>query len=308
MMRPYFFNIPLLALCLFMPAACMAQDAAPSAQPFNMKVVYDFTLGDIKLGNMGLEIEQTPERYRITGDVATTGILKLFVSHSSHTTAVGSGHHGLYSNVDYDSHYQTRKKRKSVAMRFEKSRVVSETVTPPDNRATRPAVENALKQDSADPMSLILRIRQGLIDALRPSPSPLEGEGGVGGKPQALQQAANPHPNPPPERGREYTIKGYDGRRLTQVDFTVIGKQTIVFNGAKTPVIEVDARRTLLAGFTATELADKDPHEPVLHIYFSDDDKLWPLRLEAKMWMGTLAANLSQTCGAGESCLLGIKE
>ena len=35
------------------------------------------------------------------------------------------------------------------------------------------------------------------------SPSPLEGEGGVGGKPQTPAPEGTPHPNPPPQGGRE---------------------------------------------------------------------------------------------------------
>ena len=38
------------------------------------------------------------------------------------------------------------------------------------------------------------------------SPSPLEGEGGVGGKSQTPEQGASPLPNPPPQGGREYKV------------------------------------------------------------------------------------------------------
>ena len=38
------------------------------------------------------------------------------------------------------------------------------------------------------------------------SPSPLEGEGGVGGRPQAAEQAVSPLPNPPPQGGREIVL------------------------------------------------------------------------------------------------------
>lgn len=74
------------------------------------------------------------------------------------------------------------------------------------------------------------------------------------------------------------------------------------------PVITVDVRRKPLAGFTAKELADYDPHEPTLHMYFTDDARQIPIRVEATVFFGTLSATLAKECRTGESCLLGNKD
>ena len=268
-MRLRFFNI--------LPALLLLSSPVNADEAFVLKGIYDFTLSNIIIGRMGLEIDQTPDHYSVTGDIATTGLLKLFVQHSSHTTADGEGKDHVYPNIKYESHYQTRKKKKYVAMRYEGGNVVEENLIPPDNRATRPAVATELKKDSADPLSLIIKIRENLI--------------------QALKQ--NVH---------SFTLNGYDGRRLTKIDFTVIGKKTLTYKGQPTPVILVDVKRTLVAGFTQSELDDIHAPEPPLHIYFKDDGTLKPLRLEATTWMGTLAATLTKECLPTESCLLGIKE
>jgi hypothetical protein len=253
--------------------ACSYADAA--ALPLQLKGLYELSYAGMRVGNMGIEIDQTPEHYAITSDIATSGLAKMFVKHNSHTTVGGSGHDFIYPHIEYETHYQTRNKKKYVKMIY-KDGAVEETLIPPDNRKTRPAVAPELKKDSSDPLSLILRIRQGLFEA------------------RASKKDA-------------FIIKAYDGRRLTQVAFTIAGTRTITYKNKPLSVIAVDSRRTLLGGFTASELADYSPKEPTLHSYFTDDERLLPIRLETSLWIGTLSATLAKECRTGESCLLGLK-
>ena len=244
---------------------------------FNLKGIYECTFSGVPIGKMGVEIEQTPQHYAITGDIISTGILKMFVNHTSHTSADGSGHNFTYSAINYETHYQTKKKRKSAQMKYQNGVVTQEQVTPPDNRATRPAVPAALKKGSTDPLSLSLRMREALFAARQ-------------------------------QHKQNFSLTMYDGRRLTQLDFAIIGPQSVTYNHERVPVITVDVRRKALAGFTDSELGDLNPHEPPLHVYFKDDATLLPLRLELQLFLGTLSASLVKQCLPGESCLLGIRE
>jgi hypothetical protein len=271
-MNMRFFNIPLLMLLLCSPA-----QADEGLTPMQFKGIYQFEFSDVPIGKMGLEIDQSATDYSINSDILTTGVLKMFVNHSSHTTADGSGKHFRYDTVKYDSNYRTRKKKKAVSMRFKNGKIVEEKLNPPDNRATRPAVSDELKTNAIDPLSLILRIRQELFEARK-------------------------------NDTKNFSINGYDGRRLTTADFTVIGTQNLRYKGKKVPVIKVDARRTLVAGFTQSELADKNDNEPPAHIYFTNDAQLKPIKVEAVLWMGTVSATLIKECMPSESCLFGIKE
>lgn len=267
-----FFNILFYLILLPYPTF-----AAEALTPVNFKALYEFDFGNIPIGRMGIEIEQTPVHYDIAADIMTTGIVKLFVKHSSHTTVDASGENFLYPSLDYESNYQTKKKKKYVHFIYKNGVETQETLVPPENRQTRPEVPADLKKNAADPLSFLLRMRQALWQAWR------DGE-------------------------KSFTINAYDGRRLYEADFTVKGKGTIGYNGRQMPVIAVDVKRKPLAGFTASEMAEFDHPEPVLHVYFSDDERMLPIRLEASAFLGTISATLAKECRTGESCLLGIKD
>lgn len=276
--------ILLAGLALALPCATLAADALTSVKPdmhpapLHFKGIYEFKMAAIKLGKMGIEVEETSDHYAMIADIISTGLVNTLVKHSSHTTVDASGGKNfIYPNKEYESNYQTRKKKKYVKMVHKDGKLVEEKLVPPDNRAIRPAVADALKKDTVDPLSFLLVMREKLYTAMQ-------------------------------EKKDRFTLKLYDGRRLTQVDFVIGGKQNILYNGKKVPVVVVDVTRKLLNGFTASELANHDPNEPVLHLYITNDARLIPLRAEFSFWMGSISAVLAKECRTGESCLLGIKE
>jgi hypothetical protein len=254
-------------------AAILLLVSAPARADTAFKGIYDLDMGGMRFGKVGVELTENPSHYAMAADVTFTGLVKLFASHSSHTTVVGDGAAYDYPTRNYETHYRTKKKRKSVKMVMKAGKIVEEAVVPPDNRATRPAVPAADKNAAFDPLSLIVKMRREI--------------------------AANKN---------TFSINAYDGRRLTEVDFTMLGKRTLQSSDKKTPVIAVNVRRKLLAGFTASEIDDWNSKEPALTIYLSDDARLIPLKFEVPMWFGMVSATLVKECAASESCLLGISE
>ncbi len=236
---------------------------------------YEFSCGAVRFGKMGIELDQTAKAYDITSDIATTGVLKFFVPHKSHTTVSGSGNKFSYPDSVYESNYQTRNKKKYVKMVVERG-VVHETLVPPETPDKRPPVAAKDKEGASDPLTFILRMRSALHDAE------------IQGK-------------------KDFELKYYDGRRLTLIKNSIEGKEDIVYNESLRPVVRVAMRRELLAGFTKSEIDDYSPSEPTIYAYFSDDSRLIPLRLQVGVWYGTLSANLVKECRTGESCLLGLK-
>jgi hypothetical protein len=263
------------ALILFMLPAYAAW-GAEALTPINFKGQYDFAFSGLRFGKMGIEADQTADRYAVTSDIMSTGLIGAFVRHTSHTTVTGSGANFTYPAMEYESNYQTKKKKKYVKM-LRSNWLIEETLVPPDSRATRPAVEAELKKTAFDPLTMLLAMRKGVWDAMH---------GGA----------------------KNFTLNAYDGRRLTEANFTVRDKGTMDYKGEPVAVILVDVRRKQLAGFTEKEIADYNPKEPTLHMYVTDDERLIPLRLEATVWMGTLSATLTNQCGTAGSCLLGNKE
>ena len=271
-----FFNI--LFLFLSYPASAADTLTAINPDPIQFKGIYNFELSGVPLGKLGIEVQQTKRDYTIVSDVVTSGLVKLFVKHSSHTMVDATGSQDFaYTEATYESHYQTRNKKKYVKMLTKDGITGDETLVPPDNPLTRPKVTADLKKDVVDPLSLTLRMRSELWKA---------------------QQNHTP----------QFTIRMYDGRRLSEIHFVVGEKKTLRYNDGKVPVIMVSVSRKMIAGFTKTELEDFDPKEPELRLYFTDDARLLPLRAEFTLMFGTASATLAKECLANESCLFGLKE
>ncbi len=269
-MKRRFFNI--LVITLLYPCHAWAEEALA---PVNFKGIYECRFGGIPLGTMGIEAMQTPEHYAITADIASSGLVNLFVKHRSHTTAEGSGGHFSYPQITYETHYQTKKKKHYIKLMY-KDGLLEEEQIPPETHAKRPEVPSRMKKDAIDPLSFLLGMRQGVWEAQK-------------------------------NRKNAFSINVYDGNRLTQADFSIEGRTAIHYNGVKTPVIKAGLRRKLLAGFTDSELADFDPREPTLTVYFSDDERLIPIKVETTFLLTPLTATLVKECRTGESCLLGLQ-
>lgn len=238
---------------------------------------YKCTFSGINFAKVGIHVEQDSHAYSAITDITLSGIAKLFTKHSSHTIVDGSGKNYHYSVSEYETNYKTKNKKRYVKLNYNGAEFDKETLIPPENPDKRKPVPKEEKHGSYDPLSGLLKARLLLIDAL-----------------------AN--------NKQAFSLNIYDGRRLTKVDFTVLSARIIRMEDRKVPVIAVQAKRTLLVGFTASELADHDPKESPLTIYFSNDETLFPVRLEAHLMFGTLTADLVKTCTPQESCLLGIKE
>ncbi len=222
---------------------------------------YMFSVAGIPFGTMDIAFTQDASQYNASSEIHTTGITRIFVQHDSTTAASGKGKNFLYTDVHYESDYQTRKKKKYVKIIRAHGVISEEVILPPDNRAVRPAVADALKNKSFDPLSYGLAIRSELTRALA-------------------------------DKRTEFTLNYYDGRRLTEGTFVIVGQKIIKMGDKKTSTIFVTATRKTLAGFTQNELDDIKPNEAPLVMYFSDDDRHLPLRLEYPLIFGTASATL----------------
>lgn len=243
--------------------------------PLNFQAVYSFGLGSMTFGKVGVDIAQKSTGYDMTTDIMSTGIVNMFVQHTSHSVVSAKGKHFPYALVNYETNYQTKKKKKHVTMTYKDGVVTQEEALPPDNRDTRPAVTKAMKDVSVDPLSFIIAMRQKVYEAY---------QGHKDG----------------------FTLYVYDGRRLTQVNFVIVGDTNVAFDKTKAEVVQVDVSRKQIEGFTASEIADARKKDPPLHVYFTRDERMIPILFEAPMWLGTARASLLKECAKGESCLFGI--
>jgi hypothetical protein len=269
--RIIFYIIPCLLLLI------TDSQAASYSRDIAFRGYYKCSFSGIPFAKVGIHTEQDARNYSATTDILLTGVVSLFTSHSSHSTVDGSGKDYTYNASEYETNYKTKKKKRYVKLNYKGDIFDKETLVPPENPAKRTPVPTQEKNGSYDPLSALLKARMLLIDALE-------------------------------KNKKTFSLNVYDGRRLTKVDFTVLSTRTIRIDGKKVPIVAVQAKRTLIAGFTKSELADHDPQEPPMIMYFSNDEKLFPVRLQANLSFGRLTADLYKTCNAQESCLLGNKE
>lgn len=260
------FNICLLTVLWSPPA--MGQEALA---PLHFKGQYVFSFARVEFGRMGLEAEQEKDGAKLICDISTTGIVKLFVQHSSHSTLQQTGENGVY-----ESNYKTRKKAKYVKILSRNSKVISEELVPPEAPGKRSAVPADIKKQAHSPLEFLLEMRKNLYNSMKSGVS-------------------------------DYSLFFFDGRRLTQGHFTIEGRKTIRIGEKKYKTIKVAARRTLIGGFTKDEIEEYEPDEPTVYLYYSDDERLIPLRIEFKLGLVTVAATLRTQCEARGECLLDIK-
>lgn len=269
--RQFWFITLIINAFFSSPSYAQEQILLAYQRPLAFNGLYQFTYNAIPFGKLAVTIDHQSEHYKVMSDVTTTGLVKLIVPHQSHTQVEGTGANFIFSDVIYESRYQTRKKKKYVKMVY-KDGLPVETKIPPDNPLTRPPVSNEDKQDAADPLSFILRIRESIHDAY------LHGQ-------------------------EHFQLKFYDGRRLTLIKVSMEGTKTIRYQGKKQQAIRVGLTRELIAGFTEKERGKYSKDEPVIYVHFSNDGRLIPLEFQTYLWFGSLRAKLIKECTDSGTCL-----
>ena len=221
---------------------------------------YALEMAGIPFGSIDISFEQDASRYHAVSDAATVGIARMFVKHSSHSTSQGSGAGFHYNDVEYASDYSTRNKKKSARFTKKNGVMTRSQSLPPDEK--RPVVSQALKNTAYDPLAIALAIRVELARALQGGP-------------------------------QDFTLDYFDGKRLYRADFSYEGEKNIRIHGQKYPVHVVTATRKLIGGYTPKEFEKAKEPEPTLSIYFSNDGRLVPLRLDVPLGFATAAATLA---------------
>lgn len=247
----------LFTICAALPAQAEEQ---PALAPFALSTDYEFSWVGIPFGTLHVEAHERLDDYQIAADIKLTGLLSVFVKHSSHT--VVSGHPGDFTRGPrvYESNYKTRDKPRHVKLGYDaQGHITEEIIEPAENRAKRPEVPRAQKDGTLDPLSLMAQIRRRLASALAAGET-------------------------------EFQLPAFDGRRQMQTFYRIEGRQTIRIEDQKIPVTKVTVTRQPVAGYTRGELDDFAQGDPTLIMFFSDLPELMPVRLRADIAVGSLDA------------------
>ncbi len=246
-------------------ALLIAQPAwAEPLPPLRFNGVYVFYWGGMAFGEMALRANEDAKNFEAESTLKMTGLARMFTSMESSATLTGSrGKSWGKSPREYETFYTSKGKPRHVKLVYNTAgRVADEVVEPPENRDRRPEVAGWLKAASLDPLSYVFAVREELHKA---------------------REAGE----------REFTVRLYDGRRLMDTTYTI--------GESRDGVIPVTGSRKAVAGFTAKEMK-KMASEPKVSTYFTDDERLIPLRLELPLPIGVATATLARTCSGKALC------
>lgn len=239
-------------------------------EPFNLRAVYHCVWGGLSVGELVIDSQET-NQYRVKLDVETRGLVKFFSKHRSNSTVHGIAEPS-YQPLSFVSNYSTKGKPKFTSLKFAPDGSLIEEVHKPQKpEKDETPVTDSLKKGVYDPVTSILAIRRKLHEARQ-------------------------------SNQKQFTFRMYDGKRLSELRFRILGTTTIATGETKTPVIRVAASRKPLAGFSPKDLKHIEQGDPPLTIYFTQDEKLLPTRLELDTAFGRIVGFFRGYCPAQGTC------
>ena len=211
--------------------------------------------------------------YYIESRIQSRGIAKRFLKYwSVSKSLVNIDDSGNISSQYFFTKSATKRKTREINLSYDEAgNLAGEEVIPPDNRKKRPFVEDDLKYIATDPHSIILVSRKKIKESLDNNIS-------------------------------NFSIPVYDGRRLTNVDFNIIGKKNISYNSNDTEVIHVIIQRQAISGYTEREIKRMETENPPINIYLENNDTMLPLIVRAKAPIGSAYIRLVKECVDINSC------
>lgn len=246
--------------CALLAWPAMAQ--VPVLAPLKLHARYDVTWGGIKLGRINVDAEEDALGYHVVVDTKTSGLAKLFSDEK--TVAEVSGHRTV--NGEYlPSKYTSRRLREdggTTELRYDATgKLAFRERKPDDDPAWRPPVSAELANTATDPMTAGLILRRTLRDHMA-------------------------------QEERNTVIRSYDGARLGEFNCKVVSPARIEINDAYRDAINTVVTRKPIAGYTPKELKKFAQGDPIIHLYFSADKELIPLKLTIATSFGEVAATL----------------
>lgn len=224
---------------------------------------YRITWNGIKIGRVSLFFNETPENYRVLVDTKTSGILRMF--HPLRSTTIGEGRkiEGRYVPEFYhaNSDSDDGKGRRAKIYFDPDGNVDRREVTPLDDPSWRPIVPLSELVGASDPINAFFVMRQEISINI-------------------VQDI------------RTTRIHVYDGRRLAEISVRAINAGTKLIHKKITPMLNTVINRKPINGYTPKELKKFEAGDPILHLYFSRDNRFVPIAAEAYLRFGTIAATL----------------
>ncbi|MGB1540037.1 MAG: DUF3108 domain-containing protein [Rickettsiales bacterium] len=243
-------------------------------EPFTMTGLYRVTWNGINVGRLVLKTKETDDDYALEAYVKSSGIAHLLTRHESTSSVKGNIKGNQHLPKRFETIFKLRGKTRHIILDYDDDgNLVKEFNDPPENRQKRPEVPEELKKHVIDVLTLLFAQRGKIYRAL-------------------LTDTPT------------FTLRAYDGRRLTDLQFTIHGRKTLFINDTNQHVVHYSVHREPVAGYKDSELEKiQQEKEPDINMYLSDDGKLVPLRIAISSEAGDFYANFTKDCESLEACL-----
>ena len=265
-----------VSLVLFLMAGVSFAAESSYVAPWNSTAYYQVTWSGIRIGGMVLSAKETKDSYRLDSIVKTKGLAKIITKHSSTTSIEGHKKAENYLPGKYETLYKHRKSTRHIIMSYDpEGKLVGESNEPAET--ARPPVQKEMKERVVDLLTPMFQQRGKIAQAL------------AGGE-------------------SDFTIRSYDGRRLTDMKYHVKGRKKLDRDKQPPmPVIEFSISRTPIAGYKASEIEEyKAGKDPEVTMYMSDDGAMIPVQLVVGSSMGPIYARYDHACPSLEACRKGL--
>lgn len=248
--------------------ASPATAQVPELAPFNFTLKYDVTWNGLPIGRIGIVTTESDYRYTMAVDTKTRGIVRLFDGTKSVIKTEGryiekDGREDVPSPQSYESRASDSDRTKTTTVRYSmQGEILKRERKPADDPLNRPVVPLEKANQAVDPLTAMYIARRMLRDNI--------------------------------ERNiRETTVRSYDGARLADFTFKVISRASLEVMGESTNAINMVLKRTPIDGYKKKELKKYNEGDPVIHVYFSADERFIPVAADVKLKFGTISATLT---------------
>jgi hypothetical protein len=253
------YKLPLLILLAGLVTAPAAAEVPPLA-PLTIKAKYIVEWNGITIGRINFTSEEIAGRYRMIVDTKTRGIARLFSDEASVATAEGIiTEEGKYIPQRFESRPMKAndKRPHTILIYDETGKLASRQRFPDDDPAWRPPVSFDEAIGSIDPASAGL----------------------------AMRCLVHKHMA---QEIRESILRTYEGARLADMKVKVISRARVEYQGEYHNAINTVVTRQPIAGYTPKEKKKFAEGDPIIHLYFSADAKMLPVKVTVDSLSATL--------------------
>ena len=242
-----------------------AQETAADATlaPFTLSAKYEVDWSGIPIGRINITASEGATGYRMVVDTKTSGIAQLFSDERTEASVEGIGGLGTpYLPRRYASAPQKNGKGQRTTITYDEAgKILSLERLPGDDPNWRPVVPRDQANTATDPITAAFALRRRLHEAL------------------ATGQTSA-------------AVRTYDGARLATMRATIVQPRTLTVMDQPMAVVDTRITRTPITGYTPKEIKKFEKGDPEIHLYFTRDAEMLPVKITVESGFGPVHARM----------------